>query len=1214
MDLVLSLLGPFHVTLDGQPVRFATHSARALLGYLAAQPERPHRREVLADLLWPDRPEAIARHSLSQTLLRLRQAIHDQDATLPFLHITPQTVQFNAAPAVIDVAHFEALLAACQAHSHPSLGTCAPCLDRLRRAVALYRGDFLQDLFVKGAQPFNEWTLFEREHRHRQVLDLLETLIRHATAAADYEQARRYAERQLAMEPWYEEGHRHLIAALAALGQRSAALAQYETCRRLLGAELGVEPSAETTALYERIRTSGSAPATRTSPPHSLPTPLTPFIGRERELAELDARLQDPAVRLLTLVGVGGMGKTRLALEVARLSRDRFSDGCHFVPLTPLADAAAMIPTIAATLDLTLPGGDPRTALLRALRDKKALLILDSFEHLLTGRGLVVDLLQAAPEVRVMVTSRVRLNLAGEYVHTVAPMDYPAYADVAAAAPSSAVRLFVQSTRRCLPGFKLDETNVGDVVKICRLVGGMPLGLELAAVWTEMLTLAEIAAEIERSADFLASDSPVVEPRQQSLRAVFDGSWRLLSDPERETLRRLAVFHGGFTRAAAETVVAASLRVLTQLVHKSLLRWAWGPDGAGRYEMHELVREFAAQRLAAFPPEQAAVEAQHSAFYLDFVAEHERRLDRDEPKEAVQAIQTEVDNVRQAWEWAVAHLHAALVDRSAYSLWQFYFVAGLWAEGERALRRASERWREALSAAAGDGSAPAESLALLSKLLGTHAYALHIGGHHERVLAVAQEALTWAEASYSVEGTILGEMLGGIALLQTGSHLEARPRLKRALALSRSHHLDYPGEMLWDAEWGCHLFLGLIALMSGDPGSARSALTEALHLCQRLGKRRGEVTCLYNLGNVACHVRDYASARLYCEQALRLVPTVGYTWGAGMVQLYLGEAVRMQGEYGLADELLNRAVTILGAIDAVEAFKGRASLGRLHLCLGDYRGAQRWLDELAKGMDRVESVEVQSYAFLTRAWLALHLDDPTARVYTEQAWQIDRKMGSGYSQAATLLVMGHMEAALGRWAAARLAYQQALMLCERLDTPTLAAEGHAGLARVAVAEGNEALALAHAEAMLGIVAECPRVGLDEPFMVYLTCYQVLAAAHDPRADQVLRAGHTLLQTYAGHITDVVLRRSFLENVPVHWALHTAYRKRLAQPSQARLASRHPRPPRTLLAHHQRPPICLREAPVKRPPVARGSSAGARRMGLPNRYRTDSHETTMAERR
>ena len=254
MHLSLLFLGPFQARLDDQPAIFATDRARALLAYLAVEADRPHRREALAALLWPDQPEALARRNLSQALVRLRRAIDDYHASPSFLAVTGKTIQFNSATAELDVARFQDLLAACAAHSHLDVTGCPPCLEQLEEAVGIYRGEFLQGLFVTNSQLFEEWTLLKREQLHHQALDALHTLAAYYEKRGIYDQARAYARRQLGLEPWHEAAHRQLMRALALAGDRSAALAHYKTCCRLLADELGVEPAPETTALCERIQ------------------------------------------------------------------------------------------------------------------------------------------------------------------------------------------------------------------------------------------------------------------------------------------------------------------------------------------------------------------------------------------------------------------------------------------------------------------------------------------------------------------------------------------------------------------------------------------------------------------------------------------------------------------------------------------------------------------------------------------------------------------------------------------------------------------------------------------------------------------------------------------------------------------------------------------------------------------------------------------------
>ena len=346
--LMLHVFGAFQVTLaDGSTARFESDKTCALLVYLAVEADRPHRRDALVGLLWPDEPEQTARHNLRQALFSLRQTIGDPAAQPPYLLITRDEIQFNtASDFALDVATFSAHLAACASHPHSRLDACAVCAPRLQQAVDLYRGKFLQEFFLADSAEFEEWAVARREALHQRALDALTDLANYTSNTAIWPRRGRCALRQLELDPWREQAHRQLMRVLALEGQRGAAIAQYETCRRVLAEELGVEPSSETRELYERItgrrlelEVEWRAPPQNFNlqpQPPILPISLTPFIGRERELADLGRLIADPACRCITLVGPGGIGKTRLALQTAsQMHRNDFAHGVAFVPLVP---------------------------------------------------------------------------------------------------------------------------------------------------------------------------------------------------------------------------------------------------------------------------------------------------------------------------------------------------------------------------------------------------------------------------------------------------------------------------------------------------------------------------------------------------------------------------------------------------------------------------------------------------------------------------------------------------------------------------------------------------------------------------------------------------------------------------------------------------------------------------------------------------------------
>ncbi|MDX1689334.1 MAG: BTAD domain-containing putative transcriptional regulator, partial [Candidatus Promineifilaceae bacterium] len=521
----LSLLGSFQVTLDGEVVTaFRSDKVRALLAYLAVEANRPHRRDMLATLLWGKSDEESARASLRVSLSNLRKALRPLtkgETGDPPLHITRQTAQFNDQdPAVwVDVAAFTAHIKATETHPHQDLTHCLVCMRRLAQAVALYRGEFLAGLAMAGSPGFDEWRTVQQERYHQHVLAALDTLTAHHLASGDDEQAQAYARRQLTLTPWREEAHRQLMRALARRGQRAAALAQYQECRRTLADELGVTPTPETRALYEAIESGAIAEGAwqrteeepASSPPHNLPPQTTPFIGREEELRQLHRRLLDGAYPLVTLAGAGGVGKTRLALAAAEQIVRYFPDGVWFVPLAGVTetDTAESLPdaiasAIAAALDFTFTGQRAPTAqLLDYLREKTLLLLLDNFEHLLAAADFILEIVNTAPGVTLLVTTRERLNFQAEYVMRVEGLPVPASAEEEGAAQFSSVRLFVERAERTPAGFTLTGAELPHIIQVCRFVAGLPLGIELAASWIPDHTCAEIVQAMQESVDFL---------------------------------------------------------------------------------------------------------------------------------------------------------------------------------------------------------------------------------------------------------------------------------------------------------------------------------------------------------------------------------------------------------------------------------------------------------------------------------------------------------------------------------------------------------------------------------------------------------------------------------------------------------------------------------------------------------------------------------------
>ena len=416
-------------------------------------------------------------------------------------------------------------------------------------------------------------------------------------------------------------------------------------------------------------------------PKTNLPIFPTPLIGRARAVEQLSQLLRDPQCRLLTLVGPGGIGKTRLAIESAAQAGDFFIDHVHFVPLFPVNNTQLIVPLIASSVGLSFHHAiraDPKTQLFSYLKEKQALFLLDNLEQLLTEPGieLLAELLAHAPQVKLLVTSRECLGLQDEWVFEVHGLPVPESIYVQGTEQNTSVELFLQRARRAHVEFSAGIGDFPAIVRICRLVDGNPLAIELAAAWVRTLSCEEIAQEIERGVGFLTVSARDIPARHRSMRAVYEHSWKLLTGEEQRVLLRLSVFQGGFSREAVEQVAAGTLAVLSALMTKSLVR----RSSAGRYDLHELIRQFAGDQYAAHP--EAYLHERHSRFYLTWLHEQEAAMINSRQQEIIEQLSLETDNLRQAWELAIQGRQIELLRLAAWPLWYSYEIRGLYREGE----------------------------------------------------------------------------------------------------------------------------------------------------------------------------------------------------------------------------------------------------------------------------------------------------------------------------------------------------------------------------------------------------------------------------------------------------------------------------------------------------------------------------------------------------
>ncbi len=948
--LRVRLLGQFDVRLNDAPVDIPSRPAQSLLAYLILFAGTPHRRERLAGLLWPDASEANARSNLRHAVWRLRRALGAGERLgQAYIEADNFTVTFNPDTDYwLDTAALERVAPA---------GEIAALVE----AVSVYRGELLPGFYF-------EWVQLERDRLHTVYERQMQALLDRLVEASQWAEVLTWAEQWIALGQAPERAYRALMLAHNGLGDQAGVAQVFQRCREALLRDLAVEPSDQTRALYERLCRPGApprpadlaqsapraaaaslTPVLAENPPASprraivnLPTPVTKFVGREREMAEVKARLHNPGCRLLTLTGPGGIGKSRLALQAAlNLAGElaahgnssagaAFSDGVFFVPLAGVSSSEFLVSAIAEALRFSFYGGDDvRVQLLAHLRDQNVLLVLDNFEHLLDGASLLADVLSGAPGVKFLVTSQERINLHGEWLLEVDGMTFPVGAVAAGMVPTdyAAVQLFVECARRVESGFSLTPETLPAVLRICQAVAGMPLGLELAAAWVRSISPAEVARELERSLSILTSTLRDVPERHRSLEAVFAHSWQRLSDRERTIYRRLSLFGGGFEREAAQEVAGASLADLSALVDKSLLR----RSADGRYGMHGLLRKYAQAKLKE-AGEVAPIRDAHLAYFHTLTLRADPGLRGDSQLEWLTRLETEYDNLRMAMKWAMESESVETGQEMAGALARFWYLRGYWQEGRDWLAHFLS------GGPSGDDLAGASSAAKAARakaLMGAGWLADETGAEGP----LYEESLKLARATGDRWGEALSLRGVGVRRFNDGDSAQARAFLEESRGLFTA---------LGDS-WGDGLVcfnLGWVTFEEDDPDGARELWSAALQSFRQSGDRWGAAVTLGALSYMARLRDEYVQAGSLSEEGLLLFRELGDKAGIAVSLVRLAQLAFRRGSYPQAIDLIDESLALVQDLgDKRNLVNGQTLLGLVYGYQGQYAQAHALLDE-----------------------------------------------------------------------------------------------------------------------------------------------------------------------------------------------------------------------------------------------------------------------------
>ncbi|HSG44376.1 MAG TPA: BTAD domain-containing putative transcriptional regulator [Anaerolineales bacterium] len=919
-NLALHFLGSPQLYLNNDRITIQRRKSLALLAYLSIE-RGQHQRDSLSSLLWPDYEQSKAFANLRNALLGIQKSIGENRIIADRESIGLK----ETADIWLDTAQFDSLLEKSQSEPDISLRT-----SLLADAAKLYRNHFLTGFSLKDAYSFNEWAYAESEDLRLKFANVLTMLSKDHCALGQADQAIPFARRLITLDPLNETSHCLLMDVYIQAGQHSEALKQYQTLEQILRKELNLDPQPETRELYKRIRKGDIHPIPKTkqteiiTPEHNLPHPLTSFIGRKKEEGEIIDLVTKN--RLVTLAGIGGIGKTSLSIQVGRKLLNQFNNGVWFIPLDSLSDPALVPQTVASVFGIKPSNNEPVIeTLTRALRENAALLILDNCEHLLDACAeLTSTLLTNCPNIKVLATSREVLNISGEATYQMPSLSLPEQDEISLdnLTKSESVRLFSERATLALSSFELTNENASTVIEICRKLDGIPLAIELAAAYVNILQVNEILDQLNASFSLLASDSRTTSTHHQTLQASMDWSWGLLNKAEQTFLQQLSVFAGGWTLESSQAVCDGDVFDLTNaLVKKSLIVVNQTPGSETRYRFHEIVRQYMREKLSQSGKGES-IRDQHLAYFVRLVQRSEPEFHQADQVFWKNKIDEELDNIRLAMEWAITtNTESGL--QLVVAINEYSNIRGNTRELGGWLTRLLEQHNMADS--------------LHARALEAYAHNLGVRGNTTEAQKIAREGLDLSRA-------ISNRNVEAWCLFRLGWVIQDKDLLEQSIALFQE---------LGD-KWGQARAIEVLAENTSlDREKSKALLIKALELHRDLGNLVGMARCNYLIAQRFIWSGEFSSAMQLLDESLETHRQLGNRQGEAFILICYGDIAYWQGNYQQASTYFQQAISLLEKIGVYFIIWYRTKLAYTLLKMGNITQAREIFGDCVRSFQKV---------------------------------------------------------------------------------------------------------------------------------------------------------------------------------------------------------------------------------------------------------------------